>query len=69
MATRQQRLDAFTTEGEPPTRQPMELLCEDKSGTYVPPFYCEWVHSAWRNAATGALIEAQVLGWRHVTTT
>jgi hypothetical protein len=40
MATRQQRLDAFTTEGEPPTRQPMELLCEDKSGTYVPPFYC-----------------------------
>ena len=42
MATRQHRLGAFTTEGEPPTRQPVEVLCEEKSGTYVPPFCCQW---------------------------
>jgi hypothetical protein len=64
MATRQERLDAFHTEGEPPTDQPLELLCEDHSGTYVPPFLCRWRDGAWRNHATGAAIEARVLGWR-----
>ena len=64
MATRQARLDAFATEGEPPNNQPFEVLCEDNSGTYVPPFQCRWVGGQWRNAATGVAIEARVLGWR-----
>ncbi len=64
MATRQERLDAFLTEGEPPSDRRLELLCEDNNGTYVPPFLCCWVDGAWRNATTGAAIEAAVLGWR-----
>jgi hypothetical protein len=40
MATRQQRLDAFVHEGDPPADQPLELLCEDHVGTYVIPFPC-----------------------------
>ena len=64
VATRQQRLDAFLTEGEPPADQPLQLLCEDHSGTYMPPFLCRWVDGAWRNDATGAEIEVTVLGWR-----
>ena len=38
MATRQQRLDAFAHDGEPPAHEPLELLCEDHVGTYVLPF-------------------------------
>jgi hypothetical protein len=57
-------LDAFLTEGEPPADQPLQLLCEDHSGTYMPPFLCRWVDGTWRNDATGAEIEVKVLGWR-----
>jgi hypothetical protein len=64
MATRQERLDAFATEGEPRADQPFELLCEDNRGTYVPPFSCLWLDGAWRNAVTGAAIDVRVLGWR-----
>ena len=32
----------FTVEGVPPTDQPMEVLCEDKSGTYALPYVCRW---------------------------
>jgi hypothetical protein len=42
MATRQERIDAFTHEGVPPTHQPLEILCEDHVGTYVIPFLCRW---------------------------
>jgi hypothetical protein len=34
MATRQYRLSEFD-QGAPPTNRPLELLCEDKSGTYL----------------------------------
>jgi hypothetical protein len=34
MATRQYRLREFD-QGAPPTNRPLELLCEDKSGTYL----------------------------------
>jgi hypothetical protein len=33
VATRQQRLDNFCGGGEPPVGEPIELLCEDNSGT------------------------------------
>lgn len=64
MATRQERLDAFTHGGEPPTNQPLELLCEDHVGTYVIPFLCCWRDGTWQSAAEGNRIEATVVGWR-----
>ena len=41
MATREYRLAEFSQEA-PPLGQPLQLLCEDKSGTYLLPFRCEW---------------------------
>ncbi len=64
MATRQQRLDAFVHDGEPPAHEPLELLCEDHVGTYVLPFLCRWADAGWHNVETGERIEATVLGWR-----
>ena len=40
MATRQQRINNFNSDGEPPAGYWMELLCEDHNGTYVLPFPC-----------------------------
>ena len=64
MATRQERIDAFLHEGEPPADQLLEVLCEDHVGTYVVPFLCRWRSGDWRNAVTGARIEATIIGWR-----
>ena len=63
MATRQYRLAEFSTV-TPVTNAQVELLCEDKSGTYVLPFPCEWSGQEWRNANTSAAIDATVVGWR-----
>jgi hypothetical protein len=38
MVTRQQRIDEFGSDGEPPAGELMELLCEDHNGTYALPF-------------------------------
>jgi hypothetical protein len=62
MATRQERIDAYTHKGNPPADQPLELLCEDHVGTYVIPFLCRWRDGAWHN--TNNRIEATVVGWR-----
>jgi hypothetical protein len=64
MATRQERIGAFTHDGMPPADQPVELLCEDHVGTYVVPFLCRWNSGAWQSVATSTPIEATVLGWR-----
>jgi hypothetical protein len=64
MATRQERIGAFTHDGVPPADQPLELLCEDHVGTYVVPFPCRWTSGAWQSVATSTPIEATVLGWR-----
>src|ERR1700722_19139193 len=64
MATRQQRIGAFTHDGVPPADQPLELLCEDHVGTYVVPFLCRWSSGAWQSVATSTPIEVTVLGWR-----
>jgi len=64
LANRQQRLDDFGEEGEPPTGEPLELLCEDHVGTYVIPFPCQWVDRVWRNSKSGQQIGAKVVGWR-----
>jgi hypothetical protein len=64
MATRQERIGAFTHDGVPPADQPFELLCEDHVGTYVIPFPCRWTSGAWQSVATSTPIEATVVGWR-----
>jgi hypothetical protein len=64
MATRQERIDAFIHEGEPPADQSLELLCEDHVGTYVIPFLCQWSGGVWQSVETSDSIEATVIGWR-----
>jgi hypothetical protein len=64
MTTRQQRMDAFVHEGDPPADQPLELLCEDHIGTYLIPFMCRWTSPDWQSAETGERIQATVIGWR-----
>ena len=64
MATRQQRLNAFLHEGDPPMDRWLEVLCEDHVGTYVIPFPCRWTSQFWQSAETGERILATVLGWR-----
>jgi len=63
MTTREHRLAEFSS-GKPEDGLPVELLCEDHAGTYTLPFPCRWTVGAWYNAATGAFIDARVVGWR-----
>ena len=64
MASRQERIDAYTHHGTPPTDRPQELLCEDHVGTYVIPFPCQWHDGHWQSVQTNDRIEATVVGWR-----
>ena len=64
MATREKRLAQFDGSGDPPPDQPVEVLCEDHSGTYQLPFACRWIDGHWRNDRTGGMVEATVVGWR-----
>jgi hypothetical protein len=64
MATREKRLAQFDGNGDPPHDHPVELLCEDHSGTYQLPFACRWIDGQWRNEKTGSAVEATVVGWR-----
>lgn len=63
MATREHRLAEFNG-GLPPSGLALQLLCEDHNGTYVLPYLCRWQADAWRNSASGEVIEATVVGWR-----
>jgi hypothetical protein len=64
MATRERRLAEFYGEGAPPPNQPVQVLCEDHSGTYQLPFACRFVDGEWRNVESGSTVEATVVGWR-----
>jgi hypothetical protein len=64
MATREKRLAQFDGSGDPPPDLPVEVLCEDHSGTYQLPFACRWIDGQWRNDRTGGMVEATVVGWR-----
>ena len=64
MATRERRLSEFDGEGEPPHGLPVEVLCEDHSGTYQLPFACRYVEGHWQNHEAGIALEATVIGWR-----
>ncbi len=65
MATRERRLAEFDGAGEPPPGLPVEVLCEDHSGTYQLPFACRYVDGKWHNSESeGTVVEATVIGWR-----
>ena len=64
MATRERRLAEFNGQGDPPPDQPVQVLCEDHSGTYQLPFACRFVDGEWRNNESGGAVEATVVGWR-----
>ena len=64
MATRERRLAEFDGNGEPPPDQPVQVLCEDHSGTYQLPFACRFIDGEWRNNESGGTVEATVVGWR-----
>ncbi|WJR77113.1 hypothetical protein [Bradyrhizobium sp. NP1] len=64
MATRERRLAEFDGQGEPPSGLPVQVLCEDQSGTYQLPFACRFVDGRWRNDESGQMVEATVVGWR-----
>jgi len=64
MATREKRLAQFDGNGEPPLDRPVEVLCEDHSGTYQLPFACRMVEGQWRNHESGGAVEATVIAWR-----
>lgn len=64
MVTRDQRLADFNTRDIPPPADHVQVLCEDKSGTYLLPFVCVHADGQWRNAGTGDIVEARVIGWR-----
>jgi hypothetical protein len=63
MVTRIERLSGFST-GTALDDIPLELLCEDRRGTYVLPYPCIRSGAEWRNIATTDRIEADVVGWR-----
>jgi hypothetical protein len=67
MATREKRLAQFDGEGEPPPDLPVQVLCEDQSGTYELPFACRFSEGAWRNHESGGMLEANVVGWRLIS--
>ena len=50
MVTRDQRLAEFNTQDAPPPAEHVQVLCEDKSGTYLLPFVCVHADGQWRNA-------------------
>lgn len=64
MATRDQRLSAFKQDGFPPPDTPVQVLCEDKSGTYVPPFNCIYADGKWYGANQANSLEVTVVGWK-----
>jgi len=64
MATRERRLAEFDGAGQPPPGTPVQVLCEDQSGTYQLPFACSYADGQWRNHQSGGALEATVIGWR-----
>ena len=64
MATREKRLAEFNGQGDPAPDQAVQVLCEDHSGTYQLPFPCTFEAGEWKNAESGGLVEASVVGWR-----
>ena len=63
----QRAIDDWRNSTAPENRHlalPVEVLCEDHSGTYQLPFACRYVEGRWQNDAAGVAVEATVIGWR-----
>jgi hypothetical protein len=45
----------------------VRVLAHDVHGHYVIPFPVVFRNDTWWNASTGALLEAQIMGWRPMT--
>ena len=63
MATREARLTEFS-QATPKENRPLQILCEDKCGTCIIPYPCQWSDGAWRKVGSAKIIEATVIGWR-----
>lgn len=63
MVTRDERISQFNRDGFPPPDLQVQVLCEDKSGTYVPPFACRYTDGIWLSVISGMPLEVEVLGW------
>ena len=57
-------LAEFVGDKVPADGLPVEILCVDHVGNYVVPFPCCRLEGTWCNSATGAVIDARVVGWR-----
>lgn len=64
MVLRADRIADFISDRLPSEAAEVQLLCEDHVGTYVLPFLCVSTEGGWANAATNAMVSADVLGWR-----
>jgi hypothetical protein len=64
MATRERRLAEFDGAGVPPAGLPVQVLCEDHSGTYQLPFACDFHDGRWHNHVSGGTLDATVVAWR-----
>jgi hypothetical protein len=64
MATRERRLAEFDGAGVPPPGMPVQVLCEDHSGTYQLPCRCHFLDGRWHNHESGGPVEATVVAWR-----
>jgi hypothetical protein len=63
MATREACLAEFSQD-TPKENRPLQILCEDKCGTYLVPYPCQRSDGAWRKVGSAKTIEATVIGWR-----
>jgi len=70
--TPEQRAEIYQAVGNnklrtpPPPDLPVQVLCEDQSGTYELPFACSFSNGAWRNHESGGTLEATVIAWRRL---
>jgi hypothetical protein len=62
MVTRTTRLKDFKTGGYPGSGLEVQALAEDHVGTYILPFPCQHINGEWRNAITGEVVQASILG-------
>jgi hypothetical protein len=55
------RLAEFSQD-TPKENRPLQILCEDKCGTYIIPYLCQWSDGAWRKVGSAKTIEATDMG-------
>ena len=64
MAARAPDLTGYHLDDKPASTTSVEVICQDRYGTYNPPFHCRWQEGSWLNSETGRPLELVVIGWR-----